>query len=148
MLPGRRLAFDYGDVRIGVAISDLGGILASPLTTLLTKSGSLESELRAMILEYNPIYIIVGNPRHLSGKESAKGEIVKDFLNLITTLTDVPLFSVDERLSTVSALKTLQSSGINAKQAKSKVDEMAAVAILEQALDQERLTGRINGIGL
>ena len=148
MLMGRRLAFDYGDVRIGVAISDLGGILASPLTTLLAKSDSLEAQLHELILEYNPIYIVVGNPRHLSGKESTKGEVVKNFLNYLTTLTDVPLFSVDERLSTVSALKTLQASGINAKAAKSKVDEMAAVAILEQALDQERLTGRINGIAL
>ncbi|MEI6649687.1 MAG: Holliday junction resolvase RuvX [Actinomycetes bacterium] len=148
MLIGRRLAFDYGDVRIGIAISDLGGILASPLTTLLAKSDDLESNLKELIVEFNPIYIIVGNPLHLSGRDSAKSESAKNFLNLLTTLTDARLFSVDERLSTVSALKTLKSSGINAKQAKGRVDEMAAVAILEQALDQERLTGRINGIAL
>ena len=67
---GRRVAFDYGDIRIGVAICDPDGIISSPLTVLATEKKSLASEIKAIFVEYEPIQIFVGLPKHLSGVES------------------------------------------------------------------------------
>jgi putative Holliday junction resolvase len=146
MKVGRRIAFDYGDVRIGVAMSDPHGILVSPAGVIEAQSETLRSEIATLISEFEPIYIVVGNPLHLSGQASAKQEQVQGFLALLAELTDLPLILVDERLSTSSAAKKLQSAGINARGARSKIDAAAAVAILERAMEQERLTGMINGV--
>ena len=141
MKPGRRLAFDYGQVRIGVAASDFSGLIASPIATLQAQSSDLTTQLVSLLAEYEPIYMVVGQPKHLSGNESATMESVRSFAELIKTLSDAPIHFIDERLSTVSAARTLRNAGGNAKTSKSQIDAMAAVAILESALDKERLSG-------
>jgi putative Holliday junction resolvase len=141
MKPGRRLAFDYGQVRIGVAASDFSGLIASPIATLQTQSSDLTTQLVSLLAEYEPIYMVVGQPKHLSGSESATMESVRSFAELLKTLSDAPIHFIDERLSTVSAARTLRNAGGNAKTSKSQIDAMAAVAILESALDKERLSG-------
>lgn len=146
MKSGRRLAFDFGEVRIGVAISDFSGILASPLITVATKSETLLGDIAELIREYDPIYLIVGNPVHLSGNQSQKNDSVREFVNSLMTITSAPIFLVDERLSTVNALRQLRESGKNAKSAKEKVDQIAAVTILELAMNQENNFGTINGV--
>lgn len=65
MLRGRRIAFDYGDVRIGVAISDPDSILASPLTTLSSGDPKLFTEIAELMVEHEPVGIYVGNPMNL-----------------------------------------------------------------------------------
>jgi putative Holliday junction resolvase len=145
---GRRLAFDFGEVRIGVAISDFSGILASPLTTLVAKSETLTGEIGRLVREYDPIYLVVGNPMHLSGNQSQKSDSVQEFVNSLMTITSAPIFLVDERLSTINALRELRAAGKNAKSAKEKVDQVAAVTILELAMSQERNFGTINGISI
>jgi len=141
MKPGRRLAFDYGQVRIGVAASDFSGLIASPIATLQAQSSDLTTQLISLLAEYDPIYMVVGQPKHLSGNESATMESVRSFAELLKTLSDAPIHFIDERLSTVSAARTLRNAGGNAKTSKSQIDAMAAVAILESALDKERLSG-------
>ena len=141
MKPGRRLAFDYGQVRIGVAASDFSGLIASPIATLQAQSSDLTTQLVSLLAEYEPIYMVVGQPKHLSGNESATMESVRSFAELIKTLSDAPIHFIDERLSTVSAARTLRNAGGNAKTSKTQIDAMAAVAILESALDKERLSG-------
>ncbi len=141
MKPGRRLAFDYGQVRIGVAASDFSGLIASPIATLQAQSSDLTTQLVSLLAEYEPIYMVVGQPKHLSGNESATMESVRSFAELLKTLSDAPIHFIDERLSTVSAARTLRNAGGNAKTSKSQIDAMAAVAILESALDKERLSG-------
>jgi putative Holliday junction resolvase len=141
MKPGRRLAFDYGQVRIGVAASDFSGLIASPIATLQAQSSDLTTQLVSLLAEYEPIYMVVGQPKHLSGSESATMESVRSFAELLKTLSDAPIHFIDERLSTVSAARTLRNAGGNAKTSKSQIDAMAAVAILESALDKERLSG-------
>jgi putative Holliday junction resolvase len=141
VVPGRRIAFDYGQVRIGVASSDLSGLIASPLATLQAQSQSLANELSAIFAEYEPIYIVIGEPKHLSGAQSATNSSVKDFAALIATLTTVPIHFIDERLSTVSAARVLRDQGSSARASKGKIDAMAAVAILESALSKERISG-------
>ena len=146
MRSGRRIAFDFGSVRIGVAISDSSGILASPLMTLLAMDSELPAQLSELISQYDPIYLVVGNPRHLSGEQSVKSMSAQLFADVLATLTERPVLLVDERLTTVSAMKGLRATGHTEKSARAKIDEAAAVAILENALDQERISGRVAGI--
>jgi putative Holliday junction resolvase len=135
---GRRIAFDYGDVRIGVAVCDPDGILATPLTTLQSKDPSLKKQIAELIDEYEPAKIYVGQPKLLSGEDGSAVAKVLVFTELLTSNFDIPVILVDERLSTVSAAKQLRESGINAKDARSVIDAAAAVAILEQGLANER----------
>ena len=138
MQRGRRIAFDYGDVRIGVAISDVDSILCSPLTTLQATDKKLEVRLMEIIDEYQPVHIYVGRPALLSGDDGIASEKAIAFAKRLKLITTVPIELVDERLSTVSAARNLRESGKNAKQAKTSIDMAAAVAILEFALEIEK----------
>lgn len=135
---GRRLAFDYGSVRIGVAICDPDGILATPLDHLSTTHPKLEKHIRDLLDEYQPIEIFIGYPKHLSGAAGESVSLVESFKEQLSLLTQVPLTFVDERLSTVSAAKALKEAGKNTKDSKSLIDSMSAVAILEQGLRIEK----------
>jgi putative Holliday junction resolvase len=141
MQPGRRIAFDYGDVRIGVAITDSSGILATPLEFLSNSPEQLRTDLINVYETYLPIYTAVGYPLHLSGSESAKSVSVTKFAELITEISPAPIYLIDERMTTVSASRTLRDAGLSAKSAKGEIDSMAAVAILDSALNQERIQG-------
>ena len=141
MQRGRRIAFDFGDVRIGVAVTDPSGILASPLAYLPNSQGALEIELKLLYQEYDPIYTAIGFPIHLSGAEGEKSRAVKGFAELIQTITTSPIYLIDERMTTVSANRTLREAGHDSKSSKEQIDSMAATAILESALNQERIQG-------
>lgn len=141
MRPGRRIAFDFGDVRIGVAITDSSGILASPLDFIANSAEKLRSNLVDLYQEYDPIYTAIGFPLHLSGSESAKSASVTQFAFLISEITPNPIYLIDERMTTVSASRTLREAGLNSKSAKGEIDSMAASAILDSALNQERIQG-------
>jgi putative Holliday junction resolvase len=134
MQRGRRIAFDYGDVRIGVAVCDPDAILSSPLTTLQSKSKDLFDQIIEILEEHEPITIFIGKPTLLSGLSGEAVQKVEDFRVRLSEFTDIEIVLIDERLSTVSALKDLQSAGVNAKDARKSVDSLAAVAILEQGL--------------
>ena len=138
MLRGRRIAFDYGDVRIGVAISDPDSILASPLTTLSSGDPKLFALLAELIVEHEPVGIYVGEPLNLSGQSSSSAEKAAAFAKKLASEFKIPVTMIDERLSTVSATNAMRQSGVNAKDARSKIDMAAAVAILEQALAIEK----------
>jgi putative Holliday junction resolvase len=144
MKSGRRIAFDYGQVRIGVAISDVSGLIASPLTTLKREDPTLDNQIRSLIEEYEPIYLVVGEPRHLSGTQSSTMLAVKEFGNFLGSVSSLPVHYVDERMSTVSAARRLRDSGKNAKESKEFIDAMAAVTILESALARERIAGGLD----
>ena len=139
MLRGRRIAFDYGDVRIGVALCDPDAILSSPLTTLQSKSKDLFAQIVSILEEHQPIMIFIGKPTLLSGLSGEAVQKVEDFASTLAKHTDIEIILVDERLSTVSAMKNLQSAGVSAKDARNSIDSMAAVAILEQGLAMTKL---------
>lgn len=138
MQRGRRIAFDYGDARIGVAICDPDGILASPLTTLSATDKKLKMQIADIFAEYEPVAIYVGKPSHMDGSSGIAAEKAAEFCALLATLTKAPILSIDERLSTVSAARNMRESGVKAKSAKSRIDQVAAVAILEFALAIEK----------
>jgi putative Holliday junction resolvase len=138
MLRGRRLAFDYGDVRIGVAVCDPDAILATPVITLRKNDDNLWEKIEELIEEYEPIHIYIGSPKHLSGQSSTSMQKAEDFRNLVFERTGIDCSMIDERLSTVGAAKQLRESGLNARESKSAIDQAAAVAILEQAIALEK----------
>lgn len=142
MQRGRRIAFDYGDVRIGVAVCDPDGIVCTPLPALKAQNEALPDAIRNLLDEYLPIYLVVGEPRHLSGHESAKMDSVARFVETLQLLTDLPIRMVDERLSTVSARVKLRSAGKDSRSSKEFIDSAAAAEILMAAIDQDRLEDR------
>lgn len=138
MQRGRRIAFDYGDVRIGVAASDADSIICSPLTTLKSSDKSLLKSITQIFLDIQPIQIFVGRPALLSGKDGAATDKAVAFADSLRGITDVEVIMVDERLSTVSAARNLRESGKNARDSKDSIDMAAAVGILEFAIDLEK----------
>jgi len=141
MQNGRRVAFDFGDVRIGYATSDLNGLIATPGGVILNKAESLGKDLLKLLQDTQPIYIAIGMPKHLSGKASIKEESVSKFVQYLRTLTELPIYAIDERLTTVSAARTLRDRGQNSKNSKTDIDAYAAAEILDSALNQERISG-------
>jgi putative Holliday junction resolvase len=138
MQRGRRISFDYGDVRIGVAVSDADSILVSPLTTLATGSKNLLKEISSLFDEVSPIEIYVGKPTNLSGLDGSATSKAIDFSKELEKITEIPIKLIDERMSTVSASKLLREAGKDAKHAKSMIDMAAAVGILEFAISVEK----------
>jgi putative Holliday junction resolvase len=138
MQRGRRIAFDYGDVRIGVAVSDPDSILCSPLTTLKATDKTLFTQIEEILAEIEPVQLFVGNPALLSGKDGAASEKAVTFAQQLREISTVEVIMVDERMSTVSAARNLRDSGKNAKEAKNSIDMAAAVAILEFAIELQK----------
>ena len=138
MQRGRRIAFDYGDVRIGVATSDADSIICSPLITLKATDKSLLIRISEIFEEIQPVQIFVGKPALLSGKDGIATEKALAFAALLRGITGVEIVMVDERLSTVTAARNLRDSGKNAKESKASIDMAAAVGILEFAIDCEK----------
>ena len=138
MQRGRRIAFDYGDVRIGVATSDADSVICSPLTTLKSSDMSLLKSISEIFLEIQPIQIFVGRPVLLSGKDGAATDKAVAFADVLRGITEIEVIMIDERLSTVSAARNLREAGKSAKDSKDSIDMAAAVGILEFAIDLEK----------
>lgn len=138
MQRGRRIAFDYGDVRIGVATSDADSIICSPLTTLKSSDMSLLKSIAEIFLEIQPIQIFVGRPALLSGKDGVATDKAVAFADVLRGITEIEVIMIDERLSTVSAARNLREAGKSAKDSKDSIDMAAAVGILEFAIDLEK----------
>jgi putative Holliday junction resolvase len=138
MQRGRRIAFDYGDVRIGVATSDADSIICSPLTTLKSSDKSLLKRIAEIFLEIQPIQIFVGRPALLSGKDGVATDKAVAFADVLRGITEIEVIMIDERLSTVSAARNLREAGKSAKDSKDSIDMAAAVGILEFAIDLEK----------
>jgi len=138
MQRGRRIAFDYGDVRIGVAVSDSDSILSSPLTTLKATDKFLLKQISEIFSDIEPVAIYVGRPALLSGNDGAATDKAIEFATLLATITQIPIEMIDERMSTVSAARNLRDAGRNAKDSKNTIDMAAAVAILEFAIEIEK----------
>ena len=145
MRPGVRLGVDVGTVRIGVARCDQRGMLATPLETVNRGPGDL-SRIAELSVEYDAVELVVGLPIALSGRETASTADARLFAAELAKVQGAPVRLVDERLSTVSANSALRSSGRNTKNSRSVVDLVAAVIILQHALDFERSANNPPGV--
>ena len=145
MRTGVRLGVDVGSVRIGIARSDPGGVLASPLETVPRGKGDLE-RIAEIVAEYEAIEVVVGLPTSLSGREGPAATAARDFAaGLAGVLTPEAVRLYDERLTTVTAESGLRERGVHRQARRKVVDQAAAAVLLQAALETERLTGRPPG---
>jgi putative holliday junction resolvase len=135
---GRRLGVDVGSVRVGVAVSDPDGILATPLVTLRRDAGGSAdlAELADLVREHGVVEVVVGLPRSLSGRVGVAAEQALAYAGqLRERLAPVPVRMADERLTTVVASRNLSRRGVKGKRQRAVVDQAAAVLILQGWLD-------------
>ncbi|WP_369266864.1 Holliday junction resolvase RuvX [Streptomyces harbinensis] len=147
MRRGRRLAVDVGEARIGVASSAPDGLLATPVETVPGRDvPAAQRRLEQLVAEYEPLEVVVGLPRSLSGSEGPAAARVRAFVQeTARRIAPVPVRLVDERMSTVTAAQSMRASGVSAKKGRARIDQAAAVVILQSALETERVTGRPPG---
>jgi putative Holliday junction resolvase len=134
---GRRLGIDYGQARVGIAICDVDGMVATPLVTLKNDK-SLFTKLTQLIDEHNIVGVYLGKPKHLSGVEGATVELVSAFAQRFSESFEIPITYVDERLTSGGAEKLLKAAGKNSRESRGLVDQLAAVAILELGIQIEK----------
>jgi putative pre-16S rRNA nuclease len=144
MRPGVRIGVDVGTVRVGIARSDRDGLLATPVETVPRGAGTIE-RLRELIAELEPVEIVVGLPISLSGGDTASTADAREVAAQLAAASGVAVRLVDERLTTVSAQRALHDAGRRAKGARPVIDQVAAVIILQNALDFERTAARPPG---
>lgn len=144
MRPGVRIGVDVGRARIGVSRSDPDGMLAVPSGTVRRAEGDL-TELASMAEEFAAIEYVVGLPLSLSGADTASTTDARDFARRLAAASGRPVRLVDERLSTVSAQRSLHAAGKDVRGSRSVIDQVAATIILQNALDTERSSGRPPG---
>jgi putative Holliday junction resolvase len=138
---GVRIGVDVGSVRVGVAVSDPSALLATPLVTLpRDASGDRDiARLVELAAEYAAVEFVVGLPRSLSGREGPAAEIARRYAAaLADRVAPIPVHLSDERLTTVSAIRTLSDRGVRGRRQRAVVDQAAAVLILQTWLDSRR----------
>jgi putative Holliday junction resolvase len=134
----RSLGLDIGDKRVGVALSDPQGILASPLTIIHRQDEAADFEAVVNIISQHQVgQIIVGLPRSMDGTLGKQAEKVKAFVDRLISHIKVPLEFRDERLSTVSARRLMREAGIKKRKVKVHDDAAAAAIILQGYLDEK-----------
>ena len=145
---GVKLGVDVGTVRVGVAICDRDGILATPLRTLdrNVKKNTDVRVLAKLAVELDVVEIFVGLPRTMKGEEHASARMATEYAKLlVSTLleagTGIPVRLVDERLSTVTAHRNLHQAGMSSRDHRKVVDQVAAAGILQHAIDMQKARG-------
>ena len=134
---GRVLGIDYGDSRIGLAMSDPLKIIASPFKTIRNEGNEKCLQVfQSLIKEKDVEAIVVGLPMGLKGQETVQTKKVREFANLLYALK-LPIHLEDERLSSVSAEKSMIQQNIKTGHNKELIDQRAAAIILQQFLDKQ-----------
>jgi putative Holliday junction resolvase len=144
---GARLGVDPGTARVGLAASDPDGLVATPVETLtrdLTEGTAIAADMARIaqeVTERSAAVVYVGLPRHLNGTEGKAGQDARAYAGALARVLDpVPVRLVDERMTTVTAHRSLHAAGRPGRSHRAVVDQAAAVIILQTALDTERST--------
>lgn len=153
MRPGVRIGVDVGSVRVGVARSDPSGLLATPVQTVARTSTDVVDpddedvrEVLALIAAHEAVEVIVGFPQTLAGTEGPAAQKARQYAAVLArSIGPVAVRLIDERLTTVAAHRALRESGVAGRRSRAVVDQVAAVLILQSALDEERSSGRPPG---
>jgi putative Holliday junction resolvase len=137
---GRRLGIDVGTVRIGVATSDPDGVLATPVETV--RRDRTEKHIRRLaklVDELGAVEVVVGLPRTLADRTGPSAiDAISVADELAARIAPTPVRLADERLTTVTAQRSLREAGVRAKGQRAMIDQVAAVGILQFWLDQRR----------
>jgi putative Holliday junction resolvase len=133
---GRLAGVDYGTKRIGVAISDPGQTLSSPLENYQRGDSSQDAKFfQRLVVEEQIVGWVIGLPLHLSGDESEKSAEARAFATWLADLTDLPYRFADERFSSVEAERYLAAGGLTSKKRKQRRDMLAAQILLAAYLE-------------
>jgi len=140
--PGRVLGVDLGARRIGIALSDPLRITASPLV-VLERAGAADADHRAIVAlarEHDAVRIVVGLPRSLSGQEGPAARSVRAEVRELAEVAgdELPVDTIDERLTTVIAQGALHRGGVKARDRRAVVDKVAAAVLLQSWLDAQQ----------
>jgi putative Holliday junction resolvase len=138
----KAIALDLGTKTVGVALSDPSGFLASPLATLRFESEDYDDALNQVedLLNQNPVdVIILGFPKNMDGTVGYSGERSLFFKEEMEQFTQIPIVLWDERLTSVAAHKILHSNNQKQKKHKAVVDQVAAVQMLQEYLDAQKV---------
>ncbi len=137
----RILGVDLGDARTGLAVSDALGMLANGIGYI--KSGhppKIAEEILAAAKEYDVCKIVIGNPINMNGTYGPRAEKIQSFIELLQTMTDIPIEKFDERLSTAAAHRILNETNIRSGKRKTVIDTLSAQIILQNYMDSHPLT--------
>ncbi|WP_261164025.1 Holliday junction resolvase RuvX [Microbacterium sp. Marseille-Q6965] len=137
---GVRLGIDVGRARVGVARCDPDGMLAVPVETVPRTEEAI-ARILELAREHEPMELVVGLPLNLRGEDTASTADARAFAGELAARAGRPVRLVDERLSTVTAHAALRQSGRSQKRSRSMVDQVAAVVLLQHAVDSEKRTG-------
>lgn len=137
MLNKRYIGLDFGGRRVGVAVSDPGGLIAQPHDTLVVKSlDEVVSGVCRLVAEFDAAGVVLGLPLNLSGDDSDLSTTVRRFADRLRAACPVPIHFEDERLSSKQAEATLHAMGKKIKGNKEKIDRISAALILQTFLDR------------
>ena len=143
MIPaGRVVGIDLGSRRIGVAVSDSGQSVATPVTTI-ERSGDREADHRALgalVEEYGAVGVVVGQPLSLSGSPGPAAAVVQEELGALREVMPVEVDTVDERFTTRVAASALRAGGRKARRQRELIDAAAAAELLQTWLSRRRAT--------
>jgi len=131
----KALGIDLGEARVGVAVSDDLGMLAHPLETISVKTSDVKKRILALAAERGAQTIIVGMPRNMDGTYGPAATKAKEFIEALRCSTEIKVIGWDERLTTVSAQRSLHEAGKNTKKQRPIIDQVAAQIILQGWLD-------------
>ena len=132
----RILAVDPGTKRVGIAVSDPTGLIATPLAVLPRKGA--EAEISRLIAELEVELVIVGAPRGLGGTETLSGKMAKEFVAALATEVDLPIEQADERYTSRIAEDVLLEAGVSRRERRASTDKVAAAVLLQGYLDAKR----------
>ncbi len=133
------LALDIGETRIGIAVSDRSGRVASPVKVLpAAEVIGLAKSFRYIVEDYEPDVLVSGRPMTMAGERGPQAERVEAQAHKIADALDLPLYFEDERLSSAEAKRILREQGLSEKQMRGKVDMIAASLFLQAWLDSQR----------
>lgn len=135
----RAMGIDYGDVRIGIAVSDLMGWTAQGVETIHRKNEEADiGRIGELIREYDVDTIVLGFPKNMNNTIGPRGELSMQFAEILKEKFGLPVVLWDERLSTMAAERMLVSADVSRKKRKQVVDKMAAAIILQNYLDSKK----------
>ena len=133
------VALDVGDVRIGVAKSDIMGILATPLEVIDRRKVKAVKRIEEILIQENTKSLVIGIPKSLDGTEKRQAEKVREFIEKLNkSIEGLEIFEVDERLTTVSADRLLNETNKKGALEKRKVVDKVAAVILQTFLDRKK----------
>ncbi len=139
-MSGRVLAVDWGERRFGIALSDPLRMIAQPLTTLTRrpKQRLPVGPIAALAAEHGATAIVVGLPLTMDGEEGDAARAARDLGDALAARTGLPVHFLDERMTTAHALKSARRAGVRDEDSRARIDQMAAVGILQAWLDRNR----------